>query len=102
MAIKRPIVYAWFGAGGEAYLQALRVFDRRYGLSVGVRVNPDLSRQAGGMQRGRAAGPLAKKAWYYHAHLAIITKTPPTPKLCKSASPMTQSTASLLGNALGQ
>lgn len=27
---------------------------------------------AGGMQRGRAAGPLAKWVWYYHTHLAII------------------------------
>ena len=28
---------------------------------------------AGGMQRGRAAGPLAKGVWYYHTHLAFIT-----------------------------
>mmetsp|Transcript_28490 Transcript_28490/g.53416 ORF Transcript_28490/g.53416 Transcript_28490/m.53416 type:complete len:367 (+) Transcript_28490:476-1576(+) len=52
------------------------------------------------MQRGRAAGPLAKKAWYYHAHLAIITNRLFALHLGKSEPLMTQSTASLLGNAL--
>jgi len=37
---------------------------------------------AGGMQRGCAAGPLAKGAWYYHAHLQS-SETPTLP--CRMA-----------------
>ncbi|MBV1952669.1 MAG: hypothetical protein KUG64_10815, partial [Cycloclasticus sp.] len=34
MAIEHPRVHAWFGAGGEAILQVLRVVKRRYVLMV--------------------------------------------------------------------
>jgi hypothetical protein len=50
----------WSGAGGEGRLQALRVIDRRYGLLARDGLNALIRAMAGGMQRGRAAGPLAK------------------------------------------
>ncbi|WP_339635791.1 hypothetical protein [uncultured Sneathiella sp.] len=50
----------WFGAGGEGRLQAMRVFDRRYGLLALKRVQHPVRAMAGGMQRERAAGSLAK------------------------------------------
>ena len=50
----------WFGAGGEGRLQALRVFDRRYGLLALQWVQHPGRAMAGGMQRERAAGSLAK------------------------------------------
>lgn len=34
MAIEHPRVHAWFGAGGEAILQVLRVVKWRYVLMV--------------------------------------------------------------------
>lgn len=50
----------WFGAGGEGRLQALRVFDRRYGLLALKWVQHPVRAMAGGMQRERAAGSLVK------------------------------------------
>ena len=50
----------WFGAGGEGRLQALRVIDRRYDLLALERVQYPGRAMAGGMQRERAAGSLAK------------------------------------------
>ena len=35
MAVDRPVGRAWFGAGGEARLQALREIKRRYVWMVG-------------------------------------------------------------------
>ena len=60
----------WFGAGGEGRLQALRVIDRRYDLLALKWVQYPGRAIAGGMQRERAAGSLAKIAVYYTAHLA--------------------------------
>lgn len=50
----------WFGAGGEGRLQALRVIDRRNGLLALKWVQHPGRAMAGGMQRERAAGSLAK------------------------------------------
>ncbi len=50
----------WFGAGGEGRLQALRVIDRRYDLLALEWVQYPGRAKAGGMQRERAAGSLAK------------------------------------------
>jgi len=50
----------WFGAGGEGRLQALRVVDRRYDLLAQEWVQCPDGATAWGMQRGRAASPLAK------------------------------------------
>ena len=60
MAIEHPRVHAWFGAGGEAILQALRVVKRRYVLMVlkGERiVFPCPKPSARGMKRESAASP---------------------------------------------
>lgn len=51
----------WFGAGGEGRLQVLRVVDRRYGLLALKWVQYPERANAGGMQRERAAGSLAKR-----------------------------------------
>ena len=73
--INRPDDCAWFGAGGEAILQALRVIKRRYVFDgvvrlerIAVPVGRTISR---GMQRGCAANPLAKMVLYYSTHLAV-------------------------------
>lgn len=50
-----------------------RVMKRRYVLLVQEGSSLDAP-QAGGMQRGRAAGPLAKIVLYYNTHLAVVLK----------------------------
>ena len=53
---------------------SLRVIDRRYGLmALEWGQSPDGAR-AGGMQRERAAGSLAKRVLYYKTHLAFVRK----------------------------
>lgn len=49
---------------------SLRVVERRYVLMAQDGFNALTEPQAGGMQRGRAAGPLAKVVLYYKTHLA--------------------------------
>lgn len=53
---------AWFGAGGEANLQALRVVNRRYGWMALEWAQCPGRATAWGMQRGRAAAPLPR--WF--------------------------------------
>ena len=61
---------AWFGAGGEAYLQALRVIDRRYDLLARFGSMPNERHEPGGCNGGAPAGPLAKMVLYYNTQLA--------------------------------
>lgn len=48
-----------------------RVIERRYVLLALDGVDPMTEPQAGGMQRERAAGSLAKMVLYYKTHLAV-------------------------------
>ena len=70
---------AWAGVLGAGRPQvdgcresevSLRVMERRYVLLALDGFNALTEPQAGGMQRGRAAGPLAKRVLYYKTHLA--------------------------------
>ena len=71
----------WHGLGswGQARPQvdgcresevSLRVIERRYVLLAQDGFNTLTEPRAGGMQRGRAAGPLAEMVLYYKTHLA--------------------------------
>ena len=64
----------WFGAGGEGRLQALRVIDRRNGLLALQWVQYPRRAMAGGMQRERAAGSLAKMRGTTPHILRVIDK----------------------------
>ena len=46
------------------------VMERRDVPLVLIRLDAGKRQKAGGMQRGRAAGPLAKMVLYYSTHLA--------------------------------
>ena len=75
VVMQRPDGAAWFGAGGEASLQALRVMKRRYGSMAHEGSTPDMGQKQGVAQG--AARPLAEgsgsepRRWrVLHAHLA--------------------------------
>ena len=68
--IERASVRAWFGAGGEAYLQVLRVMKRRYVSLTLMRLDAAKC-QAGWDAMGNAQRvSLAKMVLYYNTHLA--------------------------------
>jgi len=62
-------ICAWFGAGGEARLQALREINRRYGWMVGKGSMPP-SRHRQRDATGERSVSLAKMVLYYNTHLA--------------------------------